>query len=196
MSVNPIDFLDDAVTFKKELEIICTISSQEKNELLENLDAFMKSSAWATTVLFKPGIRNIYLQEQLGARITTKQFEHFLGDQEYQFKFFFQNFFSRGELPSVVDLLKQGINLPSFRFRLDSIDMLVELDAKSAIPLLFNLVSGLDRNQPDASKILSRIEANLDDLSTACDASPKFRKIFDELRFLMARFPIDPSTDA
>ncbi|HME55626.1 MAG TPA: hypothetical protein VKM55_25695 [Candidatus Lokiarchaeia archaeon] len=195
MSIDSIDFLDDATSFKRKLEQLPQ-SDDEKRALLENLETFMKSSAWATKILFKPGIRNFYMQEQLRVQITTKQFEHFLGDQEYLFKFFFQNFFSRGELPGVVDLLKQGINLPSFRFRLDSIDMLVELDAKGAILLLFNLVSGLDQNQPDACKILSRIEAGLDDLATACKAAPKFKKIFDELRFLMARFTLEASTGA
>ena len=195
LSIDSNDFLEDAASFKQKLAQLPE-SDDEKQALLDNLDAYMKSSAWATKVLFKPGVRNFYLQEQLGVRITTKQFEHFLGDQEYQFKFFFQNFFSRGELPGVVDLLKQGINMPSFRFRLDAIDMLVELEAKSSISLLFNLVSGLDQHQPDASEIIARIEANMDDLAAACESSDNFMSIFRELRLQMARFAMLDSPDS
>nr|MDO8111541.1 hypothetical protein [Candidatus Sigynarchaeota archaeon] len=180
------DFLSDGQQFKKKVAEIHGWPPAAKQDLLAQLEAHMKSSAWATKALFKPGIRDLYLQEQLGARSgKVKQFEHFLGDQEYLFKFFFQNFFNQGEIPGIIDLLKQGINLPSFRYRLESIDMLVELEGANAIPGLYNLVSGLDIAQQGARDVVTRIDACLDELSTASEASPKANDLLFKLRLLL-----------
>lgn len=157
----------------------------EKASLLGRLEATMRSSAWATKALFKPGIRNFSLQEQLGGGAMVKQFEHFLGDQDYLFKFFFQDAFAMGKIPTVMDLVRQGINIPSFRFRLEAIDMLVEIDGARAIPVLFNLVSGLETTVAGARDVLARVELLLDDLAIAVEAAPAFSAVFGKLRLLL-----------
>jgi len=180
-----LDFLEAPSRFKTMRGSIASMSQAEKADILKQLEAAMKSSAWATKDLFKPGIRNFSLQEQLGGRGMVKQFEHFLGDQEYLFKFFFQNAFTGGKVPGVMDLLRQGINIPSFRFRLESIDMLVELDGAGALPALFNLVSGLDEREAGTKDVIGRIEANLEALAEASTASPKLADVFTRLRLLL-----------
>ncbi|MEX2683128.1 MAG: hypothetical protein Q6373_016180 [Candidatus Sigynarchaeota archaeon] len=185
MKSEKLDFLEDPEKFKAIRRNIASMSQAEKADILKNLEAEMKSSAWATKALFKPGIRNFFLQEQLGGQGMVKQFEHFLGDQEYLFKFFFQNAFTGGKVPGVMDLLRQGINIPSFRFRLESIDMLVELDGAGSLPTLFNLVSGLSEREASNKDVIARIEANLDALAEAGTASPKLADVFTRLRLLL-----------
>jgi hypothetical protein len=180
-----LDFLDDPARFKEMRVRITSMNLAEKSDLSKRLEATMKSSAWATKALFNPGIRNFYLQEQLGATSMVKQFEQFLGDQEYLFKFFFQNAFAGGRVPKVLDMLRQGINIPAFRFRLEAIDMLVELDGAGALPTLFNLVSGLDEREAGSKEVIVRIEANLDALAETSRASPKLADVFTRLRFLL-----------
>jgi hypothetical protein len=179
--------LDDAARFKATCDTLASMNQAEKADFLKRLETDMKSSAWATKELFKPGIRNLYLQGQLGNRGMVKQFEHFLGDQEYLFKFFFQNAFAGGKVPQVMDLLRQGINIPAFRFRLESIDMLVELDGAGALPTVFNLVSGLGGCEAGSKDVIRRIEANLDALAEASTANQKLADVFTRLRLLLVR---------
>ncbi|MBN2153177.1 MAG: hypothetical protein JW839_17115 [Candidatus Lokiarchaeota archaeon] len=185
MRAGQLDFLDDPERFKALRGRLRSMQRAERDALLASLEASMRSSAWATKDLFKPGIRNFWLQERLGGRGTVKQYEHFLGDQEYLFKFFFQNAFASGKVPGAMDLLRQAINIPSFRFRLESIDMLVELDGAVALPALFNLVSGLEAREVGSKDLLARIEANLDALGEASTASPKLAGVFTRLRLLL-----------
>ncbi len=185
MKAERLVFLEDPVRFKAMRDSITSMEQAEKVDILTRLEVVMKSSAWATKELFKPGIRNLYLQEQLGTRGMVKQFEHFLGDQEYQFKFFFQNAFASGMVPHVLDLLRQGINLPSFRFRLESLDMIVEIDGAKAVPVLFNLVSGLDIAAAGARDVVARIVNLLDEIAVTVDAEPAFALVFGKLRLLL-----------
>ncbi len=185
MKVDQLGFLEDPVRFRTMRGSITSMSPAEKTDILKKLEAAMKSSAWATKELFKPGIRNFFLQEQLGGRGMVKQLEHFLGDQEYLFKFFFQNAFAGGNVPGVMDLLSQGINIPPFRFRLESIDMLVELGGAGALPTLFNLVSGLDEREAGTKDVIARIEVNLDALAETSTTNPKLADVFTRLRLLL-----------
>ncbi len=187
MRAGQLDFLDDPGRFKALRGRLGSMLQAEKDALLGSLESAMKSSAWATKELFEPGIRNFCLQEQLGGRGMVKQLEHFLGDQEYLFKFFFQNAFASGRVPKVADLLRQGINIPAFRFRLEAVDMLVELDGASALPMLFNLVSGLDTRAAGSKDLLARIEANLDALAEASAENPKLAGVFTRLRLLLVQ---------
>ena len=104
----------DNTLFLEKLREVEKLSDKKKQKFLRNLEVDLKSSAWATKTLFKPGIRNLYLQERLGAGKMVKKMQNFLGDQEYMFKFFFQNAFAMGKVPLVVELLKQGMNQPLF----------------------------------------------------------------------------------
>jgi hypothetical protein len=182
-----LDFLDDPHLYKSALGQVSAQPINDRSALRARLETSMTSSAWATKQLFKPGIRNLFLQERLGVRAVVKQFQHFLGDQEYLFKFFFLNAFSNGNVPCVVDLLQQGINIPAFRFRLEAIDMLVELGGAGALPAIFNLVSGLDGHATGTKDVLARVDANLYVLAENSMSSPKLTDAFTRLRLLLVQ---------
>jgi hypothetical protein len=191
MDSQSLDFLEDRFRFNAILSKIEAMDDLEKANLLQRLESrLVVSSSWVTSVLFKPGIRNLLLQEKLGERLGTtnqiKQMEQFLGDQDYQFKFFFQRAISHGTIPTVIDLLKQAINLPRFRFREEAIDLLAELAGVEAVPFLFNLVSGLDPRRDRIACIVTRIEGVLDILAEHVDAEPRFGDTFKRLRLALA----------
>nr|MDO8115587.1 hypothetical protein [Candidatus Sigynarchaeota archaeon] len=189
MAFESLDFLLDPAAFKVALAGIGTLSERETSTLVDKLSHYtgMSSSSWVTTELFKPGIRDLFMQEKIGAPNMIKKMEHFLGDQEYLFKFFFQNAIMKGSVPSVLDLLNQAINIPLFRFRLDSIDMLVELSDASIIPALYNLVTGLDMTILANKLVVERVERAMESLASLVDEQPKFTAVFRQLRLLMVQ---------
>jgi hypothetical protein len=179
------EYLRDNTLFFKKLREVEKLRDKKKQKFLRNLEVDLKSSAWATKTLFKPGIRNLYLQERLSAGKMVKKMQNFLGDQEYMFKFFFQNSFAKGKVPLVVELLEQGINLPRFRFRLESTTMLIELAPKRALIAIFNLLSGLDRADPIYNQMPDYIGQNFERLADAGNQNPKLKEIFKQIRMLL-----------
>ncbi len=184
-----LDFLLDPAAFKRVLAGAGNLSKQEAEALVDRLVQYtgMSSSSWVTTELFKPGIRDLFMQEKLGATNMIKKMEHFLGDQEYLFKFFFQNAIVNGSVPTVIDLLKQGINIPLFRFRLDAVDMLVELGDARIIPVLYNLVTGLDTSGEGNRNIIERLDHGIEALELMINGQPKFADAFRQLRLLLVQ---------
>ena len=197
METHSLGFLDDRLEFGEMLASIDDLDDNAKATLLDELErGFIVSSSWVTPVLFKPGIRNLFLQEHLGATGIIKKMEQFLGDQDYHFKFFFQDAVRHGRVPAVLELVKQSINLPRFRFRLLAIDMLVELAGAEAVPFLFNLVSGLDPRRDDVAGIAGQVESNLDQLAGVVENESKFRDAFKRLRLALATLDLNGQAPA
>ena len=181
-----LDWLDDPARFAIRLGMLDNLDGIDQHLLLEQLERHLTSSSWVTARLFKPGIRNLFLQERLGSTAMLKKLELFLGDQEYHFKFFFQDATRRGKVPGVLELLRQAINVPRFRFRLEAIDMLVELDSARVVPVLFNLLSGMPPGDEHGAAIHDRVDANLDALAELVEKEPGFDDAFRRLRLLLA----------
>lgn len=182
----PLGWLEEPVSFAARLASLPALDLVDRAILLEQLDRHLTSSSWVTARLFKPMVRNLHVQGILGAPGMFKKLELFLGDQEYHFKFFFQDAMRRGAIPTVLDVLHQAINMPRFRFRLEAIDMVAELDPARAIPALCNLLSGMAAGDPAAGSIHARVDAALEVLAPAVDAVPALAGAFRELRLLLA----------
>lgn len=180
-----LDLLGDAGKFKEFLITIDGMESLEKIILVETLEKQLTSSSWVSNEIFKPGVRNLYLQEKLGATGMYNKMILFLGDQYYHFKFFFQNKMSKGDIPAVLDLLQQGVNSPRFRFRLEAIECLIELRECLCLPTIINLLNGFDKKPAEAIPILEILKQNLDFLAGCMDREEKYRELFSILRLRM-----------
>ncbi|MHA1792874.1 MAG: hypothetical protein ACTSVI_09535 [Promethearchaeota archaeon] len=177
-------FLHDRLAFKKFLMSFDSLTVDDKNSLLEKLQEDLRSSSWVSKDLYKPGIRNLFIQEKLSAKNMYQNFVKFLGDQEYHFKFFFQNMVSKGKIPTVMDFLRQAINTPRFRFRSESIDLLIEINGKAAIINLINLIAGLntEKNNEESRLVIERIKSNLDLLSSRVNNDTKLMTLLEKLK--------------
>lgn len=156
----------------------------ERETLLAELGDHLTSSSWVNEHLFKPGMRNLFLQEKCRGFTKFNDMVVFLGDQYYHFKFFFQNLMnSREQFPTVVGFLQQAINISRFRFRLQALDMLVELAGCEALPSLINLVNGFHAINSATRGILDRLEGCMDVLESCMeDTNGNGRKLFFMLR--------------
>lgn len=178
-----LEFLDDPKQFKGLMEGLDAMDDAEKSLLAQKLEKTLTSSSWVSNKLFKPGVRNLHVLERIQARGMYKKLVTFLGDQYYHFKFFFQNKASKGSIPTVMDLLKQAINMPRFRFRLEAMDLLVEFLGVSSLPVMYNLVNGIETPDSGTRLLIENIEQNLAFLTENYSMEPKFKGIFKDIRF-------------
>lgn len=182
-STSNLEFLNDRVEFKKFLDGLDEMDSIEKLVIAEKLENKLTSSSWVTNRLFKPGIRNLFILEKIQPHGMYKKLVNFLGDQYYHFKFFFQNKASQGNIPTVMELLKQAVNMPRFRFRMEALDMLVELKGYASLPDVYNLLSGISRDDKDLDVIAEAIESNLGYLVENLGRGEKYYDFFKKIRF-------------
>ncbi|MHA1681638.1 MAG: hypothetical protein ACTSUE_11565 [Promethearchaeota archaeon] len=178
-------FLKNGKKFKEILENLSVMASAEKRDLLNKLERHLTSSSWVSNEIFKPGVRNLFIQEKLGAKGMYNKLVIFLGDQYYHFKFFFQEKMRKGEIPAILNLLRQGVNLPRFRFRLESMECLIEIQGCLALPAIINLLNGFDKKPGETSSILNMIRLHLDDLAACMEREEKYRKLFSILQMRM-----------
>jgi len=179
------DFLKDQGKFQEIIAELDKLNAAKRKILLQRLEERLVGSSWVSTDLFKPGMRNLYLQEKLGGLRMFQKFVNFLGDQYYHFKFFFQNKIKRGVTPKVNELLNQAINMPNFRFRLEAIDLAIEFQGEKALPQLFNLINGLDKDKKNARLIIKRLQVKLDEIATLVSGKKEFERLFRDFRLKM-----------
>ena len=178
-----LDFLNDRKQFKDLFERLDAMDDAGKLQLAEMLKKAITSSSWVSNKLFKPGVRNLLVLEKIQVQGMYKKLVTFLGDQYYHFKFFFQNKASKGETPTVIEFLKQAINMPRFRFRLEAVDLVVEFMGLSSLPVIFNLVNGIDAPDEGTRSLIENIEQNLVFMTENVPMEPKFKAISKDIRF-------------